>query len=72
MLNNYIGLDSQKCVHSLVYMLDASPDFDHYEPAQLSREYTQSAIIDPIHAAAMTDKKRGLACRFTANLRVST
>ena len=29
-------------------------------------------IIDPIHAAAMTDKKRGLACRFTANLRVST
>ena len=28
--------------------------------------------IDPIHAAAMTDKKRGLACRFTANLRVST
>ena len=28
--------------------------------------------IDPIHAAAMTDKKRGLGCRFTANLRVST
>ena len=28
--------------------------------------------IDPIHAAAMTDKKRGLGCRFNANLRVST
>ena len=27
--------------------------------------------IDPIHAAAMTDKKRGLGCRFTANLRVT-
>ena len=29
-------------------------------------------VIDPIHAAAMTDKKRGLGGRFTANLRVST
>ena len=28
--------------------------------------------IDPIHAAAMTDKKIGLGGRFTANLRVST
>ena len=28
--------------------------------------------IDPIHAAAMTDKKRGLGCRFTANLRIRT
>ena len=28
--------------------------------------------IDPIHAAAMTDKKRGLTCRFTANVRIST
>ena len=28
--------------------------------------------IDPIHAAATMNKKRGLAGRFTANLRVST
>ena len=28
--------------------------------------------IDPIHAAAIMNKKRGLAGRFTANLRVST
>ena len=28
--------------------------------------------IDHIHAAAMMNKKRGLAGRFTANLRVST
>ena len=31
-----------------------------------------NASIDPIHAAAMTDKKRGLGGRFSANLRVST
>ena len=29
-------------------------------------------LIDPIHAAAIMKKKRGLACKFTANLRVST
>ena len=29
-------------------------------------------IIDPIHAAAMMNKNRGLAGRFTANLHVST
>ena len=29
-------------------------------------------IIDPIHAAAMMNKKRGLAGRFTANVRVIT
>ena len=28
--------------------------------------------IDPIHAAAMMNKERGLAGKFTANLRVST
>ena len=36
------------------------------------RKCTRAILIDPIHAAAMTNKKRGLACRFTANLRVST
>ena len=34
--------------------------------------YDRLLDIDPIHAAAMTDKKRGLGDRFTANLRVST
>ena len=32
----------------------------------------ETTLIDPIHAAAMTEKKRGLASRFTANLRIST
>ena len=38
----------------------------------LSKNIALLVTIDPIHAAAMTDKKRGLVCRFTANLRVST
>ena len=29
-------------------------------------------ILDPIHAAAMMNKKRGLAGKFTTNVRVST
>ena len=40
-----------------------SADFD---------KYTLQGTIDPIHAAAMTDKKRGLGCSFTANVHVST
>ena len=35
-------------------------------------EGSQGGSIDHIHTAAMTDKKIGLGCRFTANVRVST
>ena len=38
----------------------------------MHKNVTKVKDIDTIHAAAMTYKKRGLACRFTANLRVST
>ena len=34
--------------------------------------FINNVSVDPIHAAAMMNKKRGLAGRFTANLSVST
>ena len=39
---------------------------------QLQPIVMRSVSIDPIHAAAMTDKKKGLGGRFTANVCVST
>ena len=45
----------------------------HYTFCQCFVSYFAAlGSIDPIHAAAMMNKKRGLAGRFTANLRVST
>ena len=61
-----------KCLHTGLGNTDMNFGMGGTIRSKTVHEKDLAVTIDPIHAAAMTDKKRGLACRFTAKLRVST
>ena len=56
----------------LLYHRERQKKLPNANSIDQGKHYMAVLTIAPIHAAAMMNKKRGLAGRFTANLRVST